>query len=235
MPLDRLRRLRLTAALHRCLEAGASAVAITSMFLFTDHSPIKLRSHLFSRGLSAREPYQPQLNARIVSSCDRCNGPRRVCAEAVENSCSRRSGRSAAICTTFVDGRPGARSSTASRASGVKGFFADGEDARFHHLHTDQYAMFLYYLANTARERPGHPIADEGLRAEQGAARARRVLRGGAARGVRCPASGRHRARPRAAIRTISSAITTARSARISRTTTLSSGRGIVMYGGSTR
>jgi imidazole glycerol-phosphate synthase subunit HisF len=36
------------------LEGGASAVAISSMFLFTDHSPIKLRSHLFSRGLNVR-------------------------------------------------------------------------------------------------------------------------------------------------------------------------------------
>jgi len=36
------------------LEAGASAVAISSMFLFTDHSPIKLRSHLSSRGLDVR-------------------------------------------------------------------------------------------------------------------------------------------------------------------------------------
>ena len=36
------------------LEAGASAVAISSMFLFTDHSPIKLRSHLYSRGLNVR-------------------------------------------------------------------------------------------------------------------------------------------------------------------------------------
>jgi cyclase len=36
------------------LEAGASAVAISSMFLFTDNSPIKLRSHLFSRGLDVR-------------------------------------------------------------------------------------------------------------------------------------------------------------------------------------
>ncbi len=36
------------------LEGGASAVAISSMFLFTDHSPIKLRSHLFSRGLDVR-------------------------------------------------------------------------------------------------------------------------------------------------------------------------------------
>jgi cyclase len=36
------------------LEAGASAVAISSMFLFTDNSPIKLRSHLYSRGLAVR-------------------------------------------------------------------------------------------------------------------------------------------------------------------------------------
>lgn len=41
----------------------------------------------------------------------------------------------------------------------LKGFFANGE-ARFSHWHSDQYAIFLYYLANTAfRERPGHPIA----------------------------------------------------------------------------
>ncbi len=36
------------------LEAGASAVAISSMFLFTDNSPIKLRSHLVSKGLDVR-------------------------------------------------------------------------------------------------------------------------------------------------------------------------------------
>jgi serine O-acetyltransferase len=43
----------------------------------------------------------------------------------------------------------------------LKGFFADGQ-ARFSHWHCDQYAIFLYYLANTAfRERPGHPIADK--------------------------------------------------------------------------
>ena len=43
----------------------------------------------------------------------------------------------------------------------LKGFFADGE-ARFSHWHSDQYAIFLYYLANSAfRERPGHPIADK--------------------------------------------------------------------------
>jgi serine O-acetyltransferase len=43
----------------------------------------------------------------------------------------------------------------------LKGFFADGE-ARFSHWHSDQYAIFLYYLANSAfREKPGHPIADK--------------------------------------------------------------------------
>jgi serine O-acetyltransferase len=43
----------------------------------------------------------------------------------------------------------------------LKGFFSDGE-ARFSHWHSDQYAIFLYYLANSAfREKPGHPIADK--------------------------------------------------------------------------
>ena len=43
----------------------------------------------------------------------------------------------------------------------LKGFFANGE-ARFSHWHSDQYAIFLYYLSNTVfRERPGHPIADK--------------------------------------------------------------------------
>lgn len=43
----------------------------------------------------------------------------------------------------------------------LKGFFVDGH-ARFSHWHCDQYAIFLYYLANSAfRERPGHPIADK--------------------------------------------------------------------------
>lgn len=36
------------------LEAGASAIAVSSMFLFTDHSPIKVRSHLWTRGLPVR-------------------------------------------------------------------------------------------------------------------------------------------------------------------------------------
>jgi serine O-acetyltransferase len=43
----------------------------------------------------------------------------------------------------------------------LKGFFVNGE-ARFSHWHSDQYAIFLYYLAHSAfRERPGHPIADK--------------------------------------------------------------------------
>jgi serine O-acetyltransferase len=43
----------------------------------------------------------------------------------------------------------------------LKGFFANGE-AQFSHWHSDQYAIFLYYLANSAfRERPGHPVADK--------------------------------------------------------------------------
>jgi serine O-acetyltransferase len=43
----------------------------------------------------------------------------------------------------------------------LKGYF-DEEGARFSHRHSDQYAVFLYYLSNTAfRENPGHPIADK--------------------------------------------------------------------------
>jgi serine O-acetyltransferase len=43
----------------------------------------------------------------------------------------------------------------------LKGYFADGRP-RFSHRHCDQYAIFLYYLSNSAfRERPGHPIADK--------------------------------------------------------------------------
>ena len=43
----------------------------------------------------------------------------------------------------------------------LKGFFSDGE-ARFSHWHSDQYAIFLYYLANSAFcEKPGHPVADK--------------------------------------------------------------------------
>ena len=43
--------------IQHCIDAfsaGASAVAISSLFLFTDHSPIKLRSHLFSNGVNVR-------------------------------------------------------------------------------------------------------------------------------------------------------------------------------------
>jgi imidazole glycerol-phosphate synthase subunit HisF len=36
------------------LGAGVSAIAIGSLFLFTDHSPIKVRSALFSRGCNVR-------------------------------------------------------------------------------------------------------------------------------------------------------------------------------------
>src|SRR5450631_1592411 len=43
----------------------------------------------------------------------------------------------------------------------LKGFFDAGQP-RFSHRHCDQYAIFLYYLANSAfREKPGHPIADK--------------------------------------------------------------------------
>lgn len=44
---------------------------------------------------------------------------------------------------------------------GVKGY-RDGDGARFNHRHTDQYATFLYYLANSAhRHSPGHPMAEK--------------------------------------------------------------------------
>ena len=36
------------------LQAGASAIAISSLFLFTDHSPIKVRSYLWSKGVNVR-------------------------------------------------------------------------------------------------------------------------------------------------------------------------------------
>lgn len=36
------------------LEAGASAITISSMFLFSDHSPIKVRSYLATNGISVR-------------------------------------------------------------------------------------------------------------------------------------------------------------------------------------
>jgi cyclase len=36
------------------LQLGVSAIAVSSLFLFTDHSPIKIRSHLSSRGINVR-------------------------------------------------------------------------------------------------------------------------------------------------------------------------------------
>lgn len=40
--------------------------------------------------------------------------------------------------------------------------FSDAEGAHFHHLHTDQYAIFLYYLSNTAFRIAGrHPVAQK--------------------------------------------------------------------------
>lgn len=44
-------------SLHDCreaLDAGASAITISSMFLFTDHSPIKVRSYLASNNVNVR-------------------------------------------------------------------------------------------------------------------------------------------------------------------------------------
>jgi len=39
---------------HSALDAGASAITISSMFLFSDHSPIKVRSYLATNGVSIR-------------------------------------------------------------------------------------------------------------------------------------------------------------------------------------
>ncbi|TWC68377.1 imidazole glycerol phosphate synthase subunit HisF [Herbaspirillum sp. SJZ099] len=39
---------------HEALDAGASAITISSMFLFSDHSPIKVRSYLSTNGVSVR-------------------------------------------------------------------------------------------------------------------------------------------------------------------------------------
>src|SRR6266568_4228795 len=40
--------------------------------------------------------------------------------------------------------------------------YSDAQGACFSHRHSDQYAVFLYYLANSAFiEKPGHPIADK--------------------------------------------------------------------------
>lgn len=42
---------------------------------------------------------------------------------------------------------------------GIKGY-SDSDGARFHHLHTDQYAVFLYYLANSAFKAGEGSIAE---------------------------------------------------------------------------
>jgi cyclase len=66
--LDRIRKLseKLTIPLiassgagsledcFKAFNAGASAITISSMFFFTDHSPIKVRSFLWSRGINVR-------------------------------------------------------------------------------------------------------------------------------------------------------------------------------------
>lgn len=38
----------------RALDAGASAITISSMFIFTDHSPIKVRTYLSTNGVNVR-------------------------------------------------------------------------------------------------------------------------------------------------------------------------------------
>ena len=39
---------------REALEAGASAITISSMFLFSDHSPIKVRTYLSTNGVGVR-------------------------------------------------------------------------------------------------------------------------------------------------------------------------------------
>ena len=39
---------------QRALEAGASAITISTMFIFTDHSPIKVRTYLETNGVNVR-------------------------------------------------------------------------------------------------------------------------------------------------------------------------------------
>ena len=39
---------------HEALDAGASAITISSMFLFSDHSPIKVRTYLSTNGVTIR-------------------------------------------------------------------------------------------------------------------------------------------------------------------------------------
>lgn len=44
-------------SLDHCVDAfnaGASAITVSSMFFFTDHSPIKIRSYLWSKGINVR-------------------------------------------------------------------------------------------------------------------------------------------------------------------------------------
>jgi cyclase len=39
---------------REALDAGADAITISSMFLFSDHSPIKVRSYLATNGVPVR-------------------------------------------------------------------------------------------------------------------------------------------------------------------------------------
>ena len=39
---------------EQALTAGASAITISSLFIFSDHSPIKVRSYLSSNGVNVR-------------------------------------------------------------------------------------------------------------------------------------------------------------------------------------
>ena len=44
-------------SLQNCIDAfntGVSAISVSSMFIFTDHSPIKIRSHLWSKNVDVR-------------------------------------------------------------------------------------------------------------------------------------------------------------------------------------
>lgn len=53
------------------------------------------------------------------------------------------------------------RVETCFSANAAKGFGPAGS-ARFNHRHSDQYAIFLYYVANTAfRLAPGDPVAEK--------------------------------------------------------------------------
>ncbi|MBZ0215600.1 MAG: hypothetical protein K8F25_03520 [Fimbriimonadaceae bacterium] len=53
------------------------------------------------------------------------------------------------------------RLETCFSAIGAKGF-RDADGPVFRHLHSDQYAVFLYFVANSAfRLAPGHPVAEK--------------------------------------------------------------------------